>query len=113
VLLNGERAELLVRWDNETGEGSITGARSVYKNNETDTVAKSLTELADGDTIDLLCDYYTYEGQYQDSYKLGEQITVNGDLLVSDVTLEDNSVLVTYRFTDLYQQHYWTETLEG
>ncbi len=113
VLLNGERAELLVRWDNETGEGSITGARSVYKNNETDTVAKSLTELADGDTIDLLCDYYTYEGQYQDSYKLGEQITVNGDLLVSDVTLEDNSVLVTYRFTDLYQQHYWTQKLEG
>ena len=113
VLLNGDRAELLVRWDNETGEGEVTGARSVYADGETDTVAKSLTELADGDTIDFLCDYYTYDGQYEDSYRLGEPITVNGPLTVSDLILENIPVRTTYRFTDLYQQHYWTEPLEG
>jgi len=113
VLLNGDRAELLVRWDPDTGAGEITGARSVYLDGETETVAKSLTALADGDRIDFLCDYYTYDGQYENSYRLGEQITVSGALSVTDLALENANVRTTYRFTDLYQQHYWSEPLEG
>ena len=49
VLLNGERAELLISFDSE-GRGSVVGARSVYAG-ETETVAKSLTQA--GESVDL------------------------------------------------------------
>ena len=109
--LNGDRVELLVVFDAEHPSGYITGARPVYVEGETDTVAKSLIEINDGDVIDFICDYYSYDGSYENSYLLGERMTVDGELQVSDVFIDYGTMLVTYRFTDLYQQHYWTETL--
>ena len=133
VLLNGERAELLISFDAE-GNGSVTGARYVYPDGETDTVAKSQTapgaevdfaappaeetgavgQLKDGDVLDFVCDYYSYDGEYDNSYAFGRRITVNGALKVADQYLPAGAgVLMTYRITDLYQQHYWTLPIEG
>lgn len=108
VLLNGERAELLLTFDNDRPYGYVAGVRAVYAAGETETVAKSETELRPGDTLEFLCDYYSYDGDYQDSYLLDEPLTVTeAPLTVSDVPLE-GSVRACYRFTDLYNQHYWT-----
>ncbi len=135
VLLNGERAELLISFDAE-GYGSVVGARLVYPDGRSDAVAKSYADpgetvdlkraesyaedtgeicaLRDGDEIDFLCDYYGYDGSYLDSYKLGEApMVVNGELKVYDAYLPSGGVLMTYRFTDLYQQNYWTLPIEG
>ena len=109
VLHNEQRAELLLAFDNEQPYGYVTGVRAVYTAGETDTVAKSGTELQPGDTLEFLCDYYSYDGGYQDSYLMGEPITVTGDeLTVSDVPLEGGELRCTYRFTDLYNQNWWT-----
>ena len=111
VMLNGERAELLVVFDGEHPRGAVTGARYVYLDGQTDTVAKSMTDLQQGDTLDFLCDYYSYDGVYQDSYYLGEPMTVSGAMELSNVDVGAGSVRMTYRFTDLYQQHYWTPAI--
>ena len=111
ALLNGERVKLLVAFDQDHDNGYITGAVTDYHNNETDTVAKTMYEINAGDKIDFLCDYYSYSGEYQDSYMIGEQMTVNGDLTVSDVVLPDGGVKITYCFTDMYHQEYWTEAI--
>ena len=67
-----------------------------------------MTGLQPGDTLEFLCDYYTYDGDYQDSYLIGDPITVTDEALsISNVPLE-GSVQAVYRFTDLYQQHHWT-----
>ena len=113
VLLNGERAELLVLFDAENPRGVITGARSVYLNGETDTVAKNFVELEQGDTLDFLCDYYGYDGSYENSYCLGDPLTVEGELALSNVDVGEGAVSLCYRFTDLYQQHYWTPAILG
>ena len=63
------------------------------------------------DKIDFICDFYSYDGKYQDSYMMGEQMTVDGSLTISDVTLPDGKVRLTYRLTDIYNQAYWTETI--
>ena len=118
AMLNGERVELLVRFDAENPHGAIVGARSVYVNGETETVAKSYLDpdseepspLHVGDTIDFLCDYYSYDGSYENSYFLGEQMTVTANMEISNVSVGARSS-VCYRFTDLYQQHYWTPAL--
>ena len=114
ALLNGERVNLLVTFDNEHEEGYITGATTDYNGNEdVQTQAKSITEIGDGDVIQFICDYYTYDGQYTDSYTLNEPVTVEGD--VSELMIRNDPVggpvRVTYRLTDLYNQEYWTTSI--
>ncbi len=109
VLLNGDRANLIAVFDNAHPHGYIAGARYDYKDGETETEAKELTALSDGDKIDFLCDYYGYDGSFKDSYMLGEQYTVSGTPTISDVYLPAGTKYsAVYRFTDIYGQHYWT-----
>lgn len=111
ALLNGERVNLILVFDNDTPHGYVAGAVYDYRQGETETTAKSITELRDGDTLDFICDYYGYDGSYQDSYFLGEKLTVSGEPAISDLMIDAERCSAAYRFTDIYQQHYWTETL--
>ncbi len=110
-LLNGTRAELLLTFDNEHPYGYIAGARGVYPDGETETVAKNMTELQNGDKIDFVCDYYGYDGTYRDSYLFGEQWTYHADAEISNVYIKGERANATYRFTDIYGQNYWTPTI--
>ena len=108
ALLNGERVNLILVFDNEHPYGYIAGARTDYVEGETETIAKGMSQLQVGDTLDFLCDYYSYTGEYQDSYYLGEQMTVTEEMTISNVDVGEGAVKVTYRFTDIYNQQYWT-----
>lgn len=108
VLYNGERAELLVEFTNEIPFGEVVGVRRVYAEGETETVAKSMDPVVPGDTIDFVCDYYSYEGEYLDSYLFGEQLVVEDKLMISDVYIDADAAKLTYLFTDIYNQQYWT-----
>ena len=109
VLYNGDRAELVVEFTDADPYGSVIGVRRVYKDGETDTVAKTMDAVVDGDVIDFVCDYYSYEGEYLDSYMLGEQLVVDGELIISDVYVDAEYSRLTYLFTDIYNQQYWSE----
>ena len=111
AMLNGERVKLIVVFDQDNKNGYIAGAETDYRGNETDTVAKSMTEIKSGDKIDFLCDYYSYAGEYQDSYYLGDQLTVGDKLTVSDVKIDNGPVKITYMFTDIFNQEYWTDAV--
>ncbi|MBQ7143920.1 MAG: peptidase C11 [Oscillospiraceae bacterium] len=113
AFLNGELVDLIVVFDAEHPRGYLAGARTVYDAGETDTVAKNLTELNAGDTLDFVCDFYSYEGEYEDSYYLGEQMTVEENMELSYVDVGAESVRCVYRFTDIYQQHYWTTPFDS
>ena len=112
VLLNGERAKLLLVFTDEIPYGFIAGAVTDYHDGETETVAKSMTELNVGDTLDFVCDYYSYDGTYRDSFLLGEQMTVSDNMQISDVAVGDGAKVLTYRITDIYDQEYWTPVVE-
>lgn len=109
VLYNGERAELMVQFTDAEPYGKVVGVRPVYTEGETDTVAKAVEALQDGDRIDFLCDYYSYDGTYLDSYMLGEQLIVSGELVISDVYIDETYASYTYLFTDIYNQQHWSE----
>lgn len=108
VLYNGDRAELVVEFTNEDPYGSVVGVRRVYNQGETETVAKTMDTVIDGDIIDFVCDYYSYDGEYIDSYMFGEQLIVDGELEISDVYIDADAANMTYLFTDIYNQKYWT-----
>jgi len=109
ILYNGERAEMIVEFTNEKPYGTVVGVRRVYKDGETETVAKTMGAVVVGDVIDFVCDYYSYDGEYLDSYMLGEQLIVEGELMISDVYVDAEAAELTYLFTDIYNQTYWTE----
>ena len=109
VLYNGERGELVVEFTDEDPYGSVVGVRRIYKDGETDTLAKTMDTVTDGDIIDFVCDYYSYDGEYLDSYMLGEQLVVDGELMISDVYVDADAANLTYLFTDIYNQQYWSE----
>ncbi|MCR5684305.1 MAG: peptidase C11 [Lachnospiraceae bacterium] len=108
ALLNGERVNIIVLIDYNTGKARIAGAEPVYDQSVTETEFRGLVELKNGDKIDLICDYYDYDGNYQDSYRLGRQITVNGEINVSDKYLGEKFIGM-YKLTDIYNGCYWTE----
>lgn len=110
AMLNGERAELILIFDQDTPYGRIAGAGMEY-GEETETVAKGLTEIEDGDRIDFLCDYYGYDGSFLDNYYLGDPLIVQGEPEIGNVDVGEGQVRAAYRFTDLYHQHYWSEVM--
>ena len=113
VLHNGQRSELLLTFDDANPYGYVSGIRAVYAQGETETVAKSDIAIQEGDVLEFLCDYYSYDGDYQDSYLLGEAATVTAEgLTVTDVPLE-GTVKAAYRFTDLYNNQFWTAPIPG
>lgn len=113
VLLNGERSQLLLVFDDQNPKGYIAGARSDYHDGETETIAKAVTELQEGDEVRFLCDYYTYDGDYQDTYYLTEEPwTYHENAVISNVYLSDPSAAsATYKLTDLYGQSWWTPVI--
>lgn len=112
VLYNGDRAELVVVFTDEDPYGSVAGVRRVYNAGETETVAKTMDAVVPGDVIDFVCDYYSYDGKYLDSYMLGEQLIVEDELTISDVYIEADAANLTYQFTDIYNQKYWTDPVQ-
>ena len=109
AMVNGVRARLLVVFDPAHPKGYISGYETDYHEGETETVAKADGELQMGDTIDFLCDYYSYDGEFEDSFLLGEQMTMGEDIIISNLFLPEGQIRVTYVFTDLYRQQHWSE----
>ncbi|SDB28585.1 hypothetical protein SAMN02910298_01385 [Pseudobutyrivibrio sp. YE44] len=115
VLLNGERAELILVFDSENEDGYIAGATFDYKiiDGATETIAKNLTELQAGDKIEFLCDYYSYDGEFSDKYSLGDMVLQKdmADIQISNLVIEDKPILISYVFTDIYGNNYYTDGL--
>ena len=115
-MLNGQRSNLMLVFDNEHEKGYVAGAFSDYsKDDEIDVVGKEITELVAGDVIEPLCDLYDYSGNYNDTYYLGNPLEISSsaaDLTISDTALGDGTALVTYRFTDMYGANHWTQTIK-
>ena len=74
--------------------------------------AKNLIQIGSGDRLQFICDFYDYNGNYRDSYKIGNPLVLGDEIEIANTpvgTLEN--CRVTFCFTDLYQQKYWTPAL--
>lgn len=109
--LNGVRVNLILVFDSANPKGYVAGAAYDYVDGETETVAKNLTEISAGDKLDFVCDLYDYNGNYAGTDYLGETMTVSGsmdDFVISNTSVGDGGVIISYRFQDIYGQEYWT-----
>ena len=103
--LNGERVNIIVEFNEETGKDTVLGAEKIY---DVDVEHKGLIAIEAGDTIQLLCDHYTEDGSVKDEYKLGNAFTVGSDgLEVYSLKVDNDGCMFTYRLTDLYGAFHW------
>lgn len=108
-LLNGQRVDIMVSFSQDDPYGSVLGANVIYDENlETPNQAKGLVEINAGDKIDFLCDFYSYEGDFNDSYLLGNQYTATGSWRIENLELTNTDYLMSYKLTDIYDNSYWT-----
>lgn len=114
VELNGKEAHLILTFDSANENGYIAGVSYEYGANVTDTQAKNLVSLESGDQVKFLCDYYTYEGKYLDKYQLGRTWTVKDpeNVSITNTDVGDGNVMITYKFTDMFGQEYFTPAIK-
>ena len=111
AIVNGTRADLILVFDQDHPYGYIAGAQVVYLNGETDTEAKNLVGIGKGDQIQFVCDYLDYKGNYRDTYKLGDPITLGDEVEIGNTYVDAKKCRLTYCLTDIYQGHYWTPVM--
>ena len=111
VLLNGTYANLIIVFDSNQEEAIIAGATYDYKG-ESDMIAKNLTSLQENDEIKLVCDFYDYDGNYNDSYILEGVIKYNDNIKIRDIDISDYNSMMTYEISDIYGQQYYSEIMK-
>lgn len=129
ILYNGKEAELILNFDQEHPYGYIAGVRYLEET-ETPNIGKLLEGVVDkndkadletggeigilpavkeGDRIEFLADFYDYQGNFLDSFVLGEAWTVTDqEPQIANMDLGEGSALAMYCFTDIYHKKYWT-----
>lgn len=110
--LNSQKVNLIACFTDENPNGEILGAAPFYNTDETETQAKGLIEINDGDRIDFFCNYYDYDKNFRDEYLLGDSLTVSGKLELANMKMDNTGYIATYRLTDIYNNHYWTPAIE-
>lgn len=103
--LNGEYVNLVVEWG-EDGSGTVEGAVRFYDNGM---CMKGLLPVEDGDEIQFLCDYYTYDGEYDDAYYLGAPILYDSSMTIDYMPSGEGDYLLYYCLTDIYNNTCYTE----
>ena len=109
ALLNDEEVNLIIIWDEKHPDGYVIGAEPIEK---TTLHGKGYIKIKENDKIDFIVDYYDYEGNYDDSYILGDTLTVGKEgLKVSYEWLGDGECNIYYILTDIYNNEHYTEPL--
>ncbi len=111
ALLNDARVDLIVVFDSSKEEGEVVGYRTVY-DDPAAPEAKIMTNFNMGDKIQLICDYYTYDIEFESSHLFGEPIVYNGDFTVVDMEIAEGRMLYSYYLTDIYGNEMWTPQSE-
>ena len=112
VLLNGERVNLVIEFNEETGLDTVLGAQDVIA---TGVQGKGYRELEEGDVIQPVCDFFAKDGSFAAAYELGDPFIVpeDGQLkVVNKQVTGGERMLYTARLTDYYQAHYWLPMTE-
>jgi hypothetical protein len=112
ALLNNQRVDIIIVFDDHNPYGVVLGAQIVYDlDAETVTLAKGLLDIVRGDAIDFLCDYYTYDGVYTDSFFLGDRMVASGQWRIENLSVGGYGYQMTYRVTDIYNNQIWTPSI--
>lgn len=103
--------DIMLYFDETHEEGYVTGYR-YYSEEDTLMYPRYLRSFEKGDQLRFVCDYYKDNGEFDASYYLEDTLTVDGEITVSYEAVEEYTTWVYFTIKDLYQNEYYTETVE-
>ncbi|HUM82958.1 MAG TPA: clostripain-related cysteine peptidase [Lachnospiraceae bacterium] len=115
MLNDSEEIDVYLQWvQDESGNTTASVLGYLPYQEDGDVLAKGYFELRNGDVLQPICDYYTYDGNFDSSYTFGDAITVDSQdaLTVDTADLNDAKSCIWLKLTDLYQQDWYTEQVE-
>ena len=107
--------EIILIYSDVDPDGSIAGYRMAYSNSQiggAGTEGKGYFQFSEGDLVEFVCDFYTYEGDFDASYYFGDPLIIGETL--PEVSYEDIGswpIYQSYLLIDIYQNYAWTETV--
>ena len=107
--LNGEKVDLIINFTQDDPYGVVLGAKPIYEDSDSQT--KGLIEIKDGDKIEFIGNYYSYNGEFISEYRIGNPLIVDGQLELYNTEME-NDYVYTYCFNDIYGNKLWTPKTE-
>ena len=107
ALRNSQYVNLIPVFDDDHPSGYVRD----YREGETETSAMTMMQLQEGDVIDCVADYCSYDGTYQDSCMAGDKTVYDGSFGVSDAEVPEKQS-ECYRMMDLYGNAYWSSAVE-
>lgn len=107
--LNGEKVDLIINFTPENPYGIVLGGKPIY--DDIDSLTKGLIDIKDGDKIELIGNYYSYNGEFISEYRIGNPLIVDSELELYNTKM-DNSYVYTYCFNDIYGNKLWTPKTE-
>ena len=109
VLNDSTDIRIMIQWDDEHPDGFILGYQ--VDSDEISPTGKGYIPFKSGDYVQPVCDYYTYEGEFDDTYCFGDPFEISMDSSISYEDIGDGTVEVCFKLTDIYQNDYWTEVV--
>ena len=72
-------------------------------------------ELSEGDKLEFVADYYGTDGEFQDSYRISEEIAWTPDMQIGYIDMSElkSNLVATFLFTDIYNNEHWTSALDN
>ena len=121
AILNGEtHCYLIVTFSNLEPKGTVVGISTVQNTDSVEAIMGKITDIADPElvdsTIEFVCDYYHYDGTFEDGYRVGEPLTITKDMefVIENLELDTedgNTFVASYCLTDVYDNSYWTPVI--
>ncbi len=109
--VNDEESRIIIMWDEKNPDGKVLGYEPLSYGNTT-LSSKGLSKFKKGDKIEFVFDYYTYDGDYDDKYIIGDELVVNSEnLRVSYEEVGSGEFYVYYKITDVFNNEYYTEAV--
>lgn len=109
VLNDSVSIKIMLQWDNENPDGFVLGY--LFDNGEISPVSKGYIPFKSGDYVQPVCDYYTYDGEFDDTYYFGDPFEISMDSRISYEDIGEGTVEVCFKLTDIYQNDYWTQVV--
>ncbi len=113
AIINGKRTNVIIEFSDDNPYGYLAGSVEKIPDREQREYGDSLLMINPGDQLQFLCNFISYDGTMNQTYKIGDALTIGESVIIANYKLTETStnVKMTYCFIDNNDNKHWTPLL--
>lgn len=110
AILNGKQTNVIIEFSDDNPYGYLAGSVETIPDREQREYGDSLLMINPGDQLQFLCNFISYDGTMNQTYKIGDALTIGESVFIANYKLSETSINVkmTYCFIDNNDNKCWT-----